>query len=307
MAWRFKASKYKNAAPIVPKPETYVRDICVGSYQTYGNNITASAKFMAFNWDHVGSSLAVLPIDDCGRKSKLMPLLHAHSDTVTDMDFSPFHDGLLATGSQDCLVKIWHIPETGLQESLSNAECTFSHKQRRVEGVGFHPTADFLLHSTSYTTLTLWDLISQQEFFTNSDHTDVIQSTCWKRDGSLLATSCKDKQVRVIDPRVENSCIKVANSHQSIKDSRIVWLGDHSKVLTTGFDAARLRQVIVRDLRNFTEPEKTLELDCSTGILIPLYDADTGMLFLAGKGECKFIYLIFLGLRITIQLKKLTH
>lgn len=62
MAWRFKASKYKNAAPIVPKPETYIRDICVGSYQTYGNNIAASAKFMAFNWDHAGSSLAVLPI-----------------------------------------------------------------------------------------------------------------------------------------------------------------------------------------------------------------------------------------------------
>lgn len=138
MAWRFKASKYKNAAPIVPKPEACIRDISVGSYQTYGNNIAASAAFMAFNVDHngmkhlfpclkknnykmivlpfihlisshlsifcVGSSLAVLPIDDCGRKSKTMPLLHAHTDTVTDMDFSPFHDGLLATGSQDCLV-----------------------------------------------------------------------------------------------------------------------------------------------------------------------------------------------------------
>lgn len=290
MAWRFKASKYKNAAPIVPKPETYVRDICVGSYQTYGNNITASAKFMAFNWDHAGSSIAVLPIDDCGRKSKLMPLLHAHSDTVTDMEFSPFHDGLLATGSQDCLVKLWHVPATGLHESLSNPECIFSHKQRRVEGVGFHPTADFLLHSTSYTTLTLWDLISQEEIFTNGDHSDVIQSTYWKRDGSLMATSCKDKQVRIIDPRVECSCINIANSHQSIKDSRIVWLGDHNKILTTGFDAARLRQVIIRDLRNFSEPEKTLELDCSTGILIPLYDADTGMLFLAGKGNFFVMY-----------------
>lgn len=54
MAWRFKASKYKNAAPIVPKPENCVRDIFVGSYQTHGNNITASAAFMAFNVDHNG-------------------------------------------------------------------------------------------------------------------------------------------------------------------------------------------------------------------------------------------------------------
>lgn len=35
-----------------------------------------------------------------------MPLLYAHTDTITDMEFSPFHDGLLATGSQDCLVSI---------------------------------------------------------------------------------------------------------------------------------------------------------------------------------------------------------
>ncbi|XP_050307808.1 coronin-7 isoform X2 [Anthonomus grandis grandis] len=291
MAWRFKASKYKNAAPIVPKPETYVRDICVGSYQTYGNNITASAKFMAFNWEHAGSSLAVLPIDDCGRKSKLMPLLHAHTDTVTDMDFSPFHDGLLATGSQDCLVKIWTIPPEGLAESLSNPECVFSHKQRRVETVGFHPTADFLLHSTSYTTLTLWDLITEKELFSNSDHDEVIQSVSWKQDGTLLATSCKDKQVRIIDPRSDSPCVKQANSHQSIKDSRVVWLGDQNRILTTGFDAQRLRQIIIRDLRNFKETEKTLELDCSTGILIPLYDADTGMLFLAGKGDTTIGYM----------------
>lgn len=63
---------------------------------------------MAFNWEHAGSSLAVLPIDDSGRKSKTMPLLHGHTDTVTDLHFSPFHDGLLATGSQDCLVS-WNF------------------------------------------------------------------------------------------------------------------------------------------------------------------------------------------------------
>jgi len=60
-------------------------------------------------------------------------------------------------------VKLWHIPEKGLEESLCNAECTFSHKQRRVETVCFHPTADCLLTTTSYTTLTLWDISSEKE------------------------------------------------------------------------------------------------------------------------------------------------
>ncbi|KAL9880351.1 coronin-7 isoform X4 [Glossina fuscipes] len=292
MAWRFKASKYKNAAPIVPKPEACIRDICVGSYQTHGNNIAASSAFMAFNWEHTGSSVAVLTLDDCGRKSKTMPLLHAHTDTVTDLGFSPFHDGLLATASQDCTVKIWHIPEKGLETSLTDPECVFSHKQRRVETVGFHPTADGLLHSTSAGCITLYDLVGQKELFVNNEHPEVIQSVNWKQDGTVLATSCKDKFVRILDPRINGSPIQMsAESHQSIKDSRVLWLGNQSRILTTGFDAARLRQVIIRDLRNFTVPEKTLELDCSTGVLMPLFDPDTNMLFLAGKGDTTINYL----------------
>ncbi|XP_023292446.2 coronin-7 isoform X3 [Lucilia cuprina] len=292
MAWRFKASKYKNAAPIVPKAEACIREICVGSYQTYGNNIAASAAFMAFNWEHTGSSVAVLALDDCGRKSKTMPLLHAHTDTVTDMSFSPFHDGLLATASQDCMVKIWHIPEKGLETSLSDPECVFSHKQRRVETVGFHPTADGLLHSTSMGCVSLFDLTQQKEIYSNNEHPEVIQSASWKQDGTVLATSCKDKYLRILDPRVNGSPIQMsAESHQSIKDSRVVWLGNQSRILTTGFDSARLRQVIIRDIRNLSVPEKTLELDCSTGILMPLYDPDTNMLFLAGKGDTTINYL----------------
>nr|XP_049697604.1 coronin-7 isoform X2 [Helicoverpa armigera] len=291
MAWRFKASKYKNAAPIVPKPEACIRDICVGSYQTYGNNICASAAFMAFNWEHVGSSMAVLPLDDCGRKSKTMPLLHAHSDTITDMEFSPFHDGLLLTGSQDSLVKIWHIPPEGLKESLSTPECTLSQKQRRVENVGFHPVADGLIHVASGHELALWDLTKQKEAFVNRDHSEVIQSTSWKKDGKLLATSCKDKKVRIIDPRASTAVADVANSHQNIKDSRIVWLGDQDRILTTGFDSARLRQIMIRDVRNLSQTQKTLELDCSTGILMPLFDPDTNMLFLAGKGDTTILYM----------------
>lgn len=235
--------------------------------------------------------MAVLPLEDCGRKSKTMPLLHAHADTVTDMSFSPFHDGLLATGSQDCLVKLWHIPDGGLEESICNPECTFSHRQRRVEVVQWHPTAENLLTTVSYTNLSLWDVVSQQELFSNNDHQDVIQSLSWKYDGTLIATSCKDKQLRIIDPRGNKPIVNYCSSHQSIKDSRIVWLGNSGRILTTGFDSSRLRQVFIRDIRNLSVPEKTLELDCSTGILMPIFDSDTNMLFLAGKGDTTIMYM----------------
>jgi coronin-7 len=268
-----------------------IRDIVVGSYQTYGNNIAASASFMAFPWEHAGSSLAVLPIDDCGRKSKTMPLLHAHTDTVTDLAFSPFDDGLLATGSQDGLVKLWHIPEGGLKESLLDAECTFSHRQKRVETVCFHPTTDFMLCATSIGSITLYDLTSEKEVFCNNEHPDVIQSLSWKQDGTLLATSTKDKKVRIVDPRSNEPIVMQADSHQNIKDSRVSWLGVQDRIITTGFDANRIRQVIIRDVRNLSKAEKVLDLDCSTGILMTLFDSDTNMMFLAGKGDTTINFL----------------
>ena len=106
MAWRFKASKYKNAAPKVPKFEEMIRDLSLGAYMSHGNFISASAAYMAFNWDTHGTNLAVLPIDTKGRQNKTaVPLIYAHPEFVTDFQFSPFDDGLLATGSVDATVR----------------------------------------------------------------------------------------------------------------------------------------------------------------------------------------------------------
>ena len=74
-------------------------------FRSHGNFISASAAFMAFNWDAVGAKVAVLPLDTKGRQNKdAVPLIFAHTDFVTDLQFSPFDDGLLATGSQDLTV-----------------------------------------------------------------------------------------------------------------------------------------------------------------------------------------------------------
>lgn len=35
----------------------------------------------------------------------------------------------------------------------------------------------------------------------DSIHTDLIYSACWNRDGTKILTSCKDKTLRVLDPR----------------------------------------------------------------------------------------------------------
>ena len=46
-------------------------------------------------------------------------ILWTFAGFVTDFDFSPFHDGLLATGAEDCYVKLWHIPEGGVTGTMT--------------------------------------------------------------------------------------------------------------------------------------------------------------------------------------------
>ena len=61
-------------------------------------------------------------------------------------------------------------------------------------------------------------------------------------------------------------------------------VGDN-RVLTSGFGSDRAQELILRDIKNLSCPQKTLSLDVSSGILVPLYDPDINMIFLSGKGD----------------------
>jgi len=285
MAARFQASKYKNAAPIETKKEFHIKDLSIGSYNSCGNYIGASAAYMAFNWDTHGSSLAVLPLDAAGRQNKAsIPRINAHSETVTDFSFSPHDDWLLVTGSQDCTVKIWRIPKEGITGSLDNAELTLPEQSRRIETVTWHPIADCILATTSGTGVSVWDVSTGCSVYTWDDHQDWVQALDWQRKGSLLATHAKDKMLRVFDPRKGGGPTQEVRSHEGMKDSKVVWVGEN-RLMTSGFGADRARQLALHDLRKLSSPLHLLPLDVSSGILVPLYDPDTNMVILAGKGD----------------------
>lgn len=55
----------------------------------------------------------------------------------------------------------------------------------------------------------IWNLDSPEAVIKNpvrtiSHHTDVVLSMSFNTDGSRLATSCKDKKIRVLEPRTGN-------------------------------------------------------------------------------------------------------
>lgn len=75
------------------------------------------------------------------------------------------------------------------------------HK-RRVAYIEWHPVAENVLFSAGFDHLVIvWDVNRCEAVSVIDRHPDVIYSMSLNRDGSLLATTCKDKKLRVFEPR----------------------------------------------------------------------------------------------------------
>uniref|UniRef100_A0A2L2YGN7 Coronin n=1 Tax=Parasteatoda tepidariorum TaxID=114398 RepID=A0A2L2YGN7_PARTP len=284
--WRFKPSKYKNANPKIPKKgEGWLTDFSVGSLPSFGNHIKASASLIAFNVDSGGGgNLGILSLNESGSKSKGLSVLRAHSEFVTDFEFCPYDDGILATCSQDHHIKLWRLSEENLSSNVPcNPEVDIL-TQNKVEVLKFNPQADCIVSTAEDNIIHLWDVNKKQSIFTDSSHEDTIQSISWKHSGEVLASCGKDKKLRLWDPR-DSSNNKAVASHSNNRDSRVVWLGDTDQIITTGFGSGREREVFLRDVRKLEEPVASYSGDSSLGVYIPLFDPDTNMLFLIAKAD----------------------
>jgi len=98
----------------------------------------------------------------------------------------------------------------------------------------------------------------------------------------LIVSTGKDKKIKLFDPRA-NSTVQFGDGHQGIKASRVVWLGDSNKFLTTGFSKTRERQFAIWDSSNLSKPLRMATVDSGTGILEAIYDRDTKLIIFAGK------------------------
>jgi len=167
---------------------------------------------------------------------------------------------------------------------------TLTGHKRKVGNLRWNPTANNVLATTSTDySVKIWDVEKGAARLTVEGHGDIIQNVDWNYDGSLIATACKDKKIRVIDPRT-NQVQGDAEAHQGVKGARVMWLGKTGKLFTVGFSRTSDRQYAIWDPANLSKPVSSENVDTASGLFMPFYDNDSNIVFLAGKGDGNIRY-----------------
>ncbi|XP_061731750.1 uncharacterized protein coro1cb isoform X2 [Nerophis ophidion] len=263
------------------------------------SRVTWDSSFCAVNPKFVaiiieasgGGAFLVLPLHKTGRIDKVCPTVCGHTGPVLDIDWCPHNDLVIASGSEDCTVMVWQIPDKGLESSLSEAVVVLEGHSKRVGIVSWHPTArNVLLSAGCDNQIIIWNVGSGEAMINLEDmHPDVIFSVSWSRNGSLLCTACKDKKVRVIDPRKKKIVVEKDKAHEGARPMRAIFLAD-GKIFTTGFSRMSERQLALWKADNMDEPICVQEMDSSNGVLLPFFDPDTNIVYLCGKGDSSIRY-----------------
>uniref|UniRef100_A0A8C1LEA2 Coronin n=1 Tax=Cyprinus carpio TaxID=7962 RepID=A0A8C1LEA2_CYPCA len=135
----------------------WIASVRGGSFSSQGKHITSSCSLVAFNTDQAGGMVGLTSVNAASDGKWTVTQISCHADLVTDLDFSPFDDYLLATCSADETVKLWRVCDPA-QDQCSDAEVTLSPADGRLELVLFHPAASELLAVASVRGLQVWDV-----------------------------------------------------------------------------------------------------------------------------------------------------
>jgi len=287
MSHFIRASKYRHIFVDQPKTENSYTGFELSTATGEQSYIKGNTKFFAVAVRGGGGPLAVIPYAQTGRyKRGEQPLISGHKGAVMDFDFNPFHENLIGSASDDSTIKVWGIPEGGLTEHITEPLVDLHGHGRKVTLLKFHPTAQHIVSSASGDfTVKLWDIEKAKDLVTFGGMSQLIQDLCWDHYGNLCATSCKDKTVRIYDGRSGEVAFEKANAHEGAKSVKMTFLGPKEKLLTVGFTRQSQRQMKIWDHRKMDKEIKKLDIDQAAGVLMPFYDPDTAILYLAGKGD----------------------
>uniref|UniRef100_A0A3Q2CSY9 Coronin n=1 Tax=Cyprinodon variegatus TaxID=28743 RepID=A0A3Q2CSY9_CYPVA len=297
MTWRpqYRSSKFRHVFGKAATKENCYDGVPITRSVQDNHFCAVNPRFIAIITECVGGgAFLVLSVHHTGKLDPHHPRVSGHRGSVLDIKWNPFDDYCIASCSEDATVKVWEIPRHGVLTNLTMPWKELQGHSRRVGLIEWHPTANNILFSTAYDyQVMIWNLDSPEQVIKNpvrtiQHHTDVVLSMSFNTDGSLLATTCRDRKVRLMEARSGN-VLQEANC-KSHKASKVLILGNLKMLITSGTSRYNDRQIALWDQEDLSVPLLQENLDGSSGVIFPFYDPDTHMLYLAGKGDGNIRY-----------------
>merc|ERR1712154_269371 len=215
----------------------------------------ANDKFIAVSKSAGGGPVYILRNDQPGRVNMNTPTLSVQKGKAWDHDFHPFISNMIATVSDDCSVAVTQFPAEGLTENITKADVLMQGHGKKVVLCQFNPSANSLLATASYDrTVKLWNIESGDNIMTFKEPGDNIYSLEWNHDGSQLAVTGKDKQLRLFDPRIPDEATSV-QAFEGSKSSKAFWIPNLNWVGACGFSKTARRQMKFWDLKEDIYPD----------------------------------------------------
>uniref|UniRef100_A0A8C3K066 Coronin n=1 Tax=Calidris pygmaea TaxID=425635 RepID=A0A8C3K066_9CHAR len=289
------SSRFRHAQGRVLHRDTHLTNLRGLSLTTPGecDGFCANHQRVALPLLSAGGQIAVLELSKPGRLPDTAVPTIQNGVAVADLSWDPFDPRRLAVAGEDAKIRLWRIPEGGLQETLCEPEAVLQGHTEKIYSIRFHPLASDLLVSSSYdTTVRIWDLSAGREVLCLRGHTDQIFSLAWSPDGKKLATASKDGRLRLYEPRRSPQPQQEGPGPEGGRGARLVWVCGGDYLLVSGFDSRSERRILLYRAQALPEgPLSVLGLDVAPSTLLPFYDEDTSVVFLTGKGDTRvFLY-----------------
>ncbi|XP_058435433.1 coronin-7 isoform X2 [Marmota monax] len=289
------SSKFRHTQGSVLHRDSHITNLKGLSLTTPGESdgFCANQLHVAVPLLSSGGQVAVLELRKPGRlPDTALPTLQ-NGAAVTDLAWDPFDPHRLAVAGEDARIRLWRVPPGGLEDMLTTPEAVLTGHTEKIYSLRFHPLAADILASSSYDlTIRIWDLQARAERLRLQGHQDQIFGLAWSPDGQQLATVCKDGHVRVYEPRSGPEPLQEGPGPEGGRGARIVWVCDGRCLLVSGFDSQSERQLLLYMADALAGgPSAVLGLDVAPSTLLPIYDPDTRLVLLTGKGDTRvFLY-----------------
>ncbi|KAH9471617.1 hypothetical protein Pst134EA_005506 [Puccinia striiformis f. sp. tritici] len=250
-----------------------------------------------------GGRLGVYHLMNKGRLPTRLPCLINEANIVA-FEVDQLDQGRVYVAGEDGKVRIFRVPEHGLEEDSLNAELILSTSgMERINLIKPHPTAQDILLTISddmnKPCVRLWYVgkteDSSKPFNEIQLPSGAVSSASWSLDGSKLAVANKAKLLYVLDPRRgDDSHWCQGSTHGSPRPVQVTWTDDRSHILTSGFSSTGMREVKFYRVdyeQHVIESLSQISFDNSPAAFFIHFDPDTSIGFCWSKGE-RTTYLI---------------